>query len=63
MSLVRFTVYPNKGCGAALNEVAVKDRLFCGMKSIHYDHRGKVQYYLCEDCDLQSQFPDEIQTK
>ena len=63
MSLVRFTVYPNKGCGATLNEVAVKDRLFCGMKSIHYDRRGKVQYYLCEDCDLQSQFPDEIQTK
>ena len=62
MSLVRFTVYPNKGCGAILNEVAVKDRLFCGMKSIHYD-RGKVQYYLCEDCYIQSQFPEGIQTK
>ena len=62
MSLVRFTANPNKGCGAILNEAAVKDRLFCGMKSIHYDC-GKVQYYLCEDCDIQSQFPDEIQTK
>ena len=62
MSLVRFTANPNKGCGAILNEAAVKDRLFCGMKSIHDGH-GKVQYYLCEDCDLQSQFPDEIRTK
>ena len=62
MSLVRFTANPNKGCGAILNEAAVKDRLFCGMKSIHND-RGKVQYYLCEDCYRQSQFPDEIQTK
>ena len=53
---------PVKGCGAIVNEAAVKDPLFCGMKSIHYD-RGKVQYYLCEDCDIQSQFPDEIRTK
>ena len=52
----------NEGCGAIVNEAAVKDRLFCGMKSIHYD-RGKVQYYLCEDCYIQSQFPEGIQTK
>ena len=44
------------------NEAAIKDRLFCGMKSIHYDC-GKVQYYLCEDCHLQSLSPDEVQTK
>ena len=62
MSLIRFTENPNKRCGAILNEAAVKDRLFCGMKSIHYDH-GKVQYYLCEDCQLQSLFPDGAQTK
>ena len=62
MSLIRFTENPNKRCGAILNEAAVKDRLFCGMKSIHYD-RGKVQYYLCEDCYIQSQFPEGIQTK
>ena len=62
MSLIRFTENPNKRCGAILNEMAVQDRLFCGMKSIHYD-RGKVQYYLCEDCYIQSQFPEGIQTK
>ena len=62
MSLIRFTENPNNRCGAILNEAAVKDRLFCGMKSIHYDH-GKVQYYLCEDCHLQSLFPDGAQTK
>ena len=62
MRQVRLTAELSEGCGAILNEAAVKDRLFCGMKSIHYD-RGKVQYYLCEDCDIQSQFPDEIQTK
>ena len=62
MSLVRFTEYPGKGCKAIVNEVAVKARLFCGMKSIHKD-RGKVQYYLCEDCHLKSLYPEEIQTK
>jgi len=62
MSLIRFTENPNKRCGAILNEAAVKDRLFCGMKSIHYD-RGKVQYYLCEDCHLKSLNPEGIQTK
>ena len=62
MSLVRFTANPNKGCGVILNKAAVKDRLFCGMKSTHYD-RSKVQYYLCEDCHLQSLSPDGVQTK
>ena len=62
MSLIRFTENPNKRCGAILNEAAVKDRLFCGMKSIHYDH-GKVQYYLCEDCHLKSLYAEGIQTK
>ena len=62
MKPVRMLSGPVKGCDAIVNEAAVKDRLFCGMKSIHDGH-GKVQYYLCEDCDLQSQFPDEIQTK
>ena len=63
MSLVRHTSNPNKGCGAIVNEATVKDRLSCGMKSIHYDDRGKVQYYLCEDCHLKSLYPEEIQTK
>jgi hypothetical protein len=62
MSLVKFTADSSEGCGVILNESAVKDRLFCGMKSIHYV-RSKVQYYLCEDCYIQSQFPDEIQNK
>ena len=62
MSLVRMPAKPSEGCGAIVNEAAVKDPLFCGMKSIHYV-RGKVQYYLCEDCYIQSQFPDEIQNK
>ena len=62
MRQVRLTAELSEGCGAILNEVAVQDRLFCGMKSIHYD-RGKVQYYLCEDCYIQSQFPEGIQTK
>ena len=62
MSLVEFTEDSSEGCGVILNESTVKDRLFCGMKSIHYDH-GKVQYYLCEDCHLQSLFPDGAQTK
>ena len=62
MSLVRFTTDLGKGCGAIVNEVAVKDPLFCGMKSIHYVG-GKVQYYLCEDCHLKSQYPEGIQTK
>ena len=63
MSLVRHTINPNKGCGAIVNEAAVKDRLSCGMKSIHYDGRGKVQYYLCEDCHLKSLYAEGIQTK
>ena len=62
MSLVKFTADSSEGCGVIVNEAAVKDRLFCGMKSIHYV-RGKVQYYLCEDCYIQSQFPEGIQTK
>jgi len=62
MKQVRMLPGPVKGCGAIVNEAAVKDALFCGMKSIHYV-RGKVQYYLCEDCYIQSQFPDEIQNK
>ena len=62
MSLVRFTTVPGKGCDAILNESAVKDRLFCGMESIHYE-KGEVQYYLCEDCYLKSLYPEGIQTK
>ena len=69
MGLVRHTINPNiaaaarEGCGAIVNEAAVKDRLSCGMKSIHYDGRGKVQYYLCEDCHLKAEYPEGIQTK
>ena len=62
MSLVRHTSNPNKGCGAIVNEAAVKDRLFCGMESIHYEN-GEVQYYLCEDCYLKSLYSERIQTK
>ena len=62
MRQVRFTAEPSEGCGAIVNETAVKDPLFCGMKSIHYVG-GKVQYYLCEDCHLKSQYSEGIQTK
>ena len=62
MKQVRLTAGPVEGCGAILNEAAVKGRLFCGMKSIH-DGQGKVQYYLCEDCHLKSLYPEGIQTK
>ena len=62
MKQVRLTAGPVEGCGVIVNESAVKDRLFCGMKSIH-DDQGKVQYYLCEDCHLQSLSPDGVQTK
>ena len=62
MKQVRLTAGPVEGCGVIVNESAVKDRLFCGMKSIH-DDQGKVQYYLCEYCHLQSLSPDGVQTK
>ena len=53
MRQVRLPAELSEGCGAILNEMAVQARLFCGMKSIHYV-RGKVQYYLCDDCDIQT---------
>ena len=62
MKQVRLTAGPVEGCGVIVNESAVKDRLFCGMKSIH-DGQGKVQYYLCEDCHLKSLYAERIQAK
>ena len=62
MRQVRMLPGPVKGCDVIVNESAVEDRLFCGMKSIHYE-KGEVQYYLCEDCYLKSLYPEGIQTK
>ena len=62
MRQVRMLPGPVKGCDVIVNESAVEDRLFCGMKSIHYE-KGEVQYYLCEDCYLKSLYPERIQTK
>ena len=62
MNPVRMLSGPVKGCDVIVNESAVKDRLFCGMESIHYA-KGEVQYYLCEDCYLKSLYPEGIQTK
>ena len=62
MKQVRKLPGPVKGCDAIVNEAAVKDPLFCGMKSIHDGH-GKVQYYLCEDCHLKSLYSEGIRTK
>ena len=62
MKQVRMLPGPVKGCDAIVNEAAVKDPLFCGMESIHYE-KGEVQYYLCEDCYRKSLYPEGIQAK
>ena len=48
MSLVRRINEPGKGCGAILNESAVKNRLYCGVKS-SLSFQGQDKYHLCED--------------
>ena len=62
MSLVRRINEPGKGCGAILNESAVKDLLYCGMKS-SLSFQGQDKYHLCEDCFLMFKLSQEIQTK
>ena len=62
MSLVRRINEPGNGCGAILNESAVKDLLYCGMKS-SLSFQGQDKYHLCEDCFLLFKMSQKIQTK
>ena len=62
MSLVRRINESGKGCGAILNELAVKKRLYCGTKS-SLSFQGQDKYHLCEDCFLMFKLSQEIQTK
>ena len=62
MSLVRRINEPGKGCGGILNESAVKNRIYCGMKS-ELSFKGQVKYHLCDDCYLLYMLSRDIQTK
>ena len=62
MKLVRFTEDSRECCGEILNEVAVTDRLHCGMKSTHGTEES-ILYYQCWDCHLKSLYPEGIQAK
>ena len=62
MSLVRRINESGKGCGTILNESAVKDLLYCGVKS-SLSSQGQDKYHLCEDCFLMFKLSQEIQTK
>jgi len=62
MGLVRRINESGKGCGAILNKSAVKDLLYCGMKS-GLPFQGQDKYHLCEDCFLMFKLSQEIQTK
>jgi len=62
MGLVRRINESGKGCGVILNELAVKNRLYCGMKS-SLSFQGQDKYHLCEDCFLMFKLSQEIQTK
>ena len=62
MSLVRRINEPGNGCGAKLNESAVKNRLYCGMKS-ELSFKEQDKYHLCEACWLLYVLSQDIQTK
>jgi hypothetical protein len=62
MGLVRRINESGKGCGAILNKSAVKNLLYCGMKS-SLSFQGQDKYHLCEDCFLLFKMSQEIQTK
>lgn len=62
MSLVRRINESGKGCGAILNESAVKNRLYCGMKSA-LTFKEQHKYHLCEDCYLLYKLSQDIQTR
>ncbi|SVE47889.1 uncharacterized protein METZ01_LOCUS500743 [marine metagenome] len=62
MSLVRRINESDKGCGAVLNESAVKSRLYCGMES-GLDFKGQSRYHLCEDCYLRYVLSQNIRTE
>ena len=62
MSLVRRINESGKGCGAILNKSAVKNRIYCGMKS-ELSFKGQDKYHLCEDCYLMHMLSRDIQTK
>ena len=62
MSLVRRINESGNGCGAILNESAVKNRLYCGMKS-KLSFKEQDKYHLCEACWLLYVLSQDIQTK
>ncbi len=62
MKQVRFTEDPRQCCGKILNEEAVKDRSYCGKKSIHGTEESP-QYYQCGECYLRLVYPEDLQAK
>ena len=62
MKQTRFTEDPGECCGKILNEEAVKDRSYCGKKSIHGTEESP-QYYQCGECYLRLVYPEDLQAK
>ena len=62
MSLVKFTADSSEGCGVILNESAVKDRSYCGMKSIHGTEEEPL-YFICGECKLKLLYSEDLQAK
>ena len=62
MGLVRRINESGKGCGAILNKSAVKDLLYCGMKS-SLNFKEQHKYHLCEDCYLLYKLSQDIRIK
>ena len=62
MKQVRFTEDPRQCCGKILNEEAVKDRSYCGMKSIQGTEEEPL-YFICGECKLKLLYPEDLQAK
>ena len=59
MKQVRFTENPMECCGKILNESAVKDLLYCGMKSIQGTDERPL-YFICPECCLRLAYPEDL---
>ena len=62
MKQVRFTEDPRQCCGKILNEETVKDRSYCGMKSIHGTEEEPL-YFICGECKLKLLYSEDLQAK
>ncbi len=62
MKQTRFTEDPGECCGKILNEEAVKDRSYCGKKSIHGTEEEPL-YFICGECKLKLLYPEDLQAK